>query len=117
MTGGTFMEDPTELLESRFFTVLHRLEQSYDAVIIDATPLLPVNDGRIMARYATATILVANAETATRRQVRAAIERLGVIGGQLTAVVYNLSKVRHRASYYSYLETPAGARRETPSRT
>ena len=112
LTGGSFVEDPTELLESRFFTVLHRLHQAYDAVVIDATPLLPINDSRVMARYATATILVVNAETATRRQVRTAKERLNLIGVRLTAVVYNLSRVRRRGSYYAYLEVPAGAEAE-----
>jgi receptor protein-tyrosine kinase len=113
LTGGAFTEDPTELLESRFFTVLHRLHQGYDAVVIDATPLLPINDSRIMARYATATVLVVNAETATRRQVRTATERLNLIGVRLTAVVFNLARVRRRSSYYAYLETPPGVEAET----
>lgn len=117
LTGGAFIEDPTELLETRFFSVLHRLHQAYDAVVIDATPLLPINDSRIMARHATATVLVVNGETATRRQVRAATERLNLIGVRLTAVVYNLSRVRRRSSYYAYLETPPGAETETTTTT
>ena len=54
-------------------------------MIIDATPVIPISDARIVARYADATVLVARAGTATGRQVRAAVERLALISVKPTA--------------------------------
>jgi receptor protein-tyrosine kinase len=105
------------LLTQAFPATLATLEREYEAVIIDATPVIPISDARIVARYADATVLVARAGTATRRQVRAAVERLGLISVKPTAVVLNHSNEVSRSSYYvrpneSDLE-PRRARRYT----
>jgi Mrp family chromosome partitioning ATPase len=56
-----------------------------------------------MARYVSSILLVVSAGTVTRRQVRTAVERLSIIGVDITAVIVNNSKIRRRASYYRYL--------------
>lgn len=103
LPGGRLEDDPGELLESSFFHTLYDLEAAFDVVVIDGTPLVPVNDARLMARYVSCVLLVVSAGTSTRRQVRTAVERLSMIGVDVTAVVLNNSKVRRRASYYRYL--------------
>lgn len=103
LTCGRTSEDPSELLESSFLAVLRRLEHTYDMVIVDGPPLMPINDARIMARHVRSTLLVVNAGTVTRRQVRQAAERLRIIGTEPTAAVLNGSRVRHKASHYRYL--------------
>jgi receptor protein-tyrosine kinase len=109
LTGGYLVDDPGELLEGAFFPLLYDLEAAYDVVVIDGTPLVPVNDARLMARYVSSILLVVSAGTVTRRQVRTAVERLSIIGVDITAVVVNNSKVRRRASYYRYLRPQAKA--------
>ncbi len=104
LPGGKLQDDPVEALEASFFQLLYDLEAAYDVVVVDATPLMPVNDARLMARYTSATIMVVSSGTLTRRQVRAALDRLTIIDVALTAVVVNKSKVRRRASYYRYLD-------------
>ena len=69
-------------------------------MIIDATPVIPISDARILARYADATVLVARAGTASRRQVRQAVERLALISVRPTAAVLNHSTEVSRSSYY-----------------
>ena len=91
LVGGRRSADPGELLTQAFPTLLGRLEREYDAVIIDAPPVIPISDARILARFADATVLVARAGTATRRQVRAAVERLELISVKPTAAVLNYS--------------------------
>lgn len=103
VTGGRIIDDPGEVLESSFFHTLYELEAAYDVVVIVGTPLVPVNDARLMARYASCVLLAVTAGLSTRRQVRSAVERLSIIGVDVTAVVLNNSKVRHRSSYYRYL--------------
>lgn len=110
MPRGQLEEDPGELLEREFFSVLFRLERMYDAVVIDGTPLVPVNDARLIAKYASCTLVVASAGTVTRRQLRAAIDRLALIGEKPTAVVLNNSKTRRPSGYYAYL-TPTDPER------
>ena len=100
LVGGRRSADPGELLTQAFPATLAVLEGAYEAVIIDATPVIPVSDARIVARYADATVLVARAGTATRRQVRAAVDRLGLISVKPTAAVLNHSTGVSRSSYY-----------------
>ena len=100
LVGGRRTADPGELLTSAFPTLLTLLERDYEAVIIDSTPVIPISDARIVARYADATILVARAGSALRRQVRAAVERLALINVQPTAAVLNYSTDVRASSYY-----------------
>jgi succinoglycan biosynthesis transport protein ExoP len=100
LVGGRRSGDPGELLTQEFPAVLTELERDYDAVIIDATPVIPISDARILARYADATVLVARAGTASRRQVRQAVERLALISVRPTAAVLNHSTEVSRSSYY-----------------
>ena len=87
-------------------------------VIVDSPPASPVNDGRIMARFTGGTIIVASADSATRRTVRAAVERLSLIGVRPTAVVLNNVRVPGGRDYYGYLETrvPRQERRQRQRR-
>jgi capsular exopolysaccharide synthesis family protein len=106
LTGGHLEEDPGELLTTEFSAVLSRLKQLYEVVVIDTTPLVPVNDARIMASFADTTVIVANAASVTRRQIRMAVERLSLISVRPTAVVLNGSRSKQGAGYYGYLAAP-----------
>ena len=48
-------------------------------VVLDSTPLVPVNDARIMASAVETTLIVASAGSTKRRQVREALERLSLV--------------------------------------
>ena len=111
ITGGRRGGDPGELLTSEFPLLLDELQERYETVIIDATPLVPISDARIMARYAASVVVVANASTATRRQVRRAIERLSLISVEPTAMVLNNHKAPGGTSYYELPEEIAEIRK------
>jgi receptor protein-tyrosine kinase len=100
LPSGRIDSDPGELLAMRFKPILEWLGSKYDAVVIDAPPLLPVNDARVIARLAKATIVVAAAGRASDRAVRDAVERLRLIGITPTAAVLNMSKDRQALAYY-----------------
>lgn len=110
LTRGDQIIDPGELLQVKFSTLLRKLEEMYDVVVVDSTPLMPINDARVMASFAEATLLVASASTATRRQVRAAVERLALISVTPTAAVLNGAKTA-RGDYYEYAATERPRRR------
>lgn len=113
LPGGTLPDDPGELLESSFFQVLYDVEAAFDVVVVDGTPLLPVNDARLVARYVSGVLVVVASGAVTRRQVRSAVERLAIIGVTPTATVLNQSRRRFRSSYYRYLRTPDESRPRT----
>lgn len=100
LVGGRRSADPGELLTSQFPALLARLEREYEAVVIDSTPVIPISDARIVARYADATLLVARSGYALRRQVRAAVERLELISVKPTAAVLNYSDAVRPSNYY-----------------
>lgn len=100
LPSGRRAGDPGELLTVEFTTILSKLEKRYEAVIIDSTPVMPISDARVMARFADATILVARAGDARRRQVRSAIEKLQLISVEPTATVLNYSQGVRGSSYY-----------------
>jgi capsular exopolysaccharide synthesis family protein len=100
LVGGRRSVDPGELLTSKFPALLARLEHEFDAVVIDSTPVIPISDARIVARYADATLLVARSGYALRRHVRAAVERLELISVKPTAAVLNYSDAVRPSNYY-----------------
>ena len=100
LPSGRRSADPGELLTSEFPALLSRLEREYEAVIVDTTPVIPISDARIVARHADATLLVARAGFALRRQLRTAVERLALISVKPTAAILNYSVAVRRSSYY-----------------
>ena len=110
LTSGALVQDPTELIERAFHTALTQAGGTYECIVIDTTPLVPVNDGRIMASFATTTIIVGTPLT-SRANIRVAVERLSTIGVRPAGVVFNRSKRRRPPGYYAYLSPEPGAKR------
>jgi tyrosine-protein kinase len=106
LPGGALEADPSELLMAEFPSVLQDLKQMYDVIVLDTTPLVPVNDARIISSSADAVIVVASAGSVTRRQVRNAVERLNLVSVAPTASVLNNSRAAAKKGYYGYLEQP-----------
>jgi polysaccharide biosynthesis transport protein len=116
LPGGALEADPSELLMAEFPSILHDLKGMYEVIVIDTTPLVPVNDARIIASSADAVLVVANAESVTRRQVRNAVERLTLVAVTPTAAVLNNSRQAESRGYYGYLETPQAPKQPRPRR-
>mgnify|MGYP003287628822 CR=1 FL=1 len=100
LTRGRLGSDPGELLMYEFRTILEECERRYEVVIVDTTPLVPISDARMIARYAKATLIVASAGVTTRRQIRTAVERLQLISVRPTAVVLNNYRSPVQTAYY-----------------
>jgi capsular exopolysaccharide synthesis family protein len=100
VTSGRRAGDPSELLTNEFPAVLSRLEEQYEAIVLDCPPVVPISDARVIARYADATLIVASAGAVRRRQIRAAVDRLELIAVRPTAVVLNHSRSVHGSKYY-----------------
>jgi len=97
LSSGPIPPNPTEVLQSQAMRhLVARLQSSYEYVIIDAPPLLPVADASIMSTDTDGSILVTRHAKTTKEQLRQAANRIEQVGGRLFGVVVNMSPRRKR---------------------
>lgn len=101
---GTVPGNPAEALGShRFDALLADLRNKFDHVIIDAPPVLPVTDARILATKVEAVVLVLRAGKSTRRMAGHARDAIQSVGGALAGVVVNdVPRGKGGYNYYRY---------------
>jgi capsular exopolysaccharide synthesis family protein len=102
LPAARHMTDPAELLASdEMANLLKKLAAACDLLIIDSSPLLPVNDARILARLADAVVLVVRWERTPRAASLHAIRSLTDIMAPLAGVVLaRANKVQFRYENY-----------------
>jgi succinoglycan biosynthesis transport protein ExoP len=123
LPAGSIPPNPSELLGSQAMTdLLHEVESTFDAVIIDAPPLLPVTDAAVLAKRTRGALLVVAANRTQRGELAAAIGTLNTVGAHIAGVVLTMLPTKGPDSYryggygYGYKE-PAikGARKREHS--
>ena len=103
LSAGQALPNATELLGSqRMREILAAAVSSYEHVLIDSPPILPVSDSVVLSTLVDGVVVVASAETA-KTLVRDACARLMYVGSKMLGVV--LTKVdperqRERLPYY-----------------
>jgi succinoglycan biosynthesis transport protein ExoP len=105
LTCGQLPPNPSELLGSRRMQeLLAQLRSSYDVVLIDSAPLLPVTDPMVISRFADGILLVTRAGATTRDQVQAAKAISAKAGATLFGTILNATAVGEgdQSAYYSY---------------
>jgi capsular exopolysaccharide synthesis family protein len=87
---GPIPPNPVEILNSRTFRqALDELALRYDKIIIDAPPVVPVADARVLGALCDITLLVLRAEKSTRRHSLGARDELLSLGARILGVVVN----------------------------
>lgn len=105
LTAGSFAPNPSELLGSPTMEkLLKSMEDSYEVVIIDAPPLLPVTDPAVLGSIAGGIMLVISADGRTHREeLQLAIRNIEAVNARLLGLVANrLPQSRGGYSYYDY---------------
>ncbi|HEC0228348.1 TPA: tyrosine-protein kinase, partial [Escherichia coli] len=93
---------PAELLmHPRFETLLKKVSNEYDLVIIDTPPILAVTDAAIIGRYAGTTLLVARFEINTPKELMVSVKRFEQSGITIKGCILN-GIVKKASSYYGY---------------
>lgn len=111
LPAGSRPPNPSELLgAARTESVIAALRAEFDFVLLDSTPILPVTDGLVVAHLADATIVVVNARSTTRQQLRQALSLLRQADAALVGFVLNRVPLGGRGGYgysyaYAYAET------------
>ena len=126
LTSGRIPPNPSELLGSDAMSrLIERLESTFDAIIIDAPPLIPVTDGSVLAQRVGGVVLVVGAGKAKSQDLQQSLTSLELVGAKVLGVVVNLLPTRGASSYtYSYASyassreaLPEPKRRSTPQPT
>lgn len=77
LTSGPTPPNPAQLIESDAMTrLIEEARGTYDYVVIDSPPLLPVIDAAMLARRVGGAVLVARAGRTTRQQLAQAAHSL-----------------------------------------
>ncbi|MFJ6355776.1 polysaccharide biosynthesis tyrosine autokinase [Pseudarthrobacter oxydans] len=115
LTSGQIPPNPSELLGSEDMKILiDRLETSFDVVIIDAPPLLPVTDAAVLSQNVGGVIVVVGVQKIRHQDLEKSLNALSMVGSTVLGVVLNRLPVKGPDSYsYGYYnsEPPAGARK------
>lgn len=101
LTSGPVAPNPSEILDSADMTKLLRiLEESYDYILLDSPPVLPVTDAVILSNKVDGTILVVGWGSVTPNEAKIAKERLTRGGAHILGAVLN--RVEATTSKYGY---------------
>lgn len=101
LPAGQPTANPTELLQGEAFpNVLREMTSSFDWVLVDSPPVIPLVDALLLKKYAHATLLVTRAGRTPRKAVDKALALLGK--EHILGVVLNAAEdVNHLYSKYS----------------
>jgi tyrosine-protein kinase Etk/Wzc len=104
LATGQLPPNPAELLVSDSFkTMLERLSEQYDLVVIDTPPVLVAADTATVATHAGTVLMVARADVSTMGEIKESTRRLAMGGKGATGMLLNAMDVGRRAySAYKY---------------
>jgi capsular exopolysaccharide synthesis family protein len=102
LPAGQIPPNPSELLGSPAMAgLLDRLTTSYDTVLLDSPPLLPVTDAAVLSKLAGGALVVVGADRIHRPQLEEALGSLQTAGVHVLGIVLNKID-RREAGSYSY---------------
>jgi len=102
LVSGPVPTNPSELLGSEtMIKTIRQLESSYDIVIIDSPPVLPVTDALLIGVHVDAVVVVARLGQATRDRIRRTTTALTQVNASVAGIVPN-GAIKREDSAYSY---------------
>jgi capsular exopolysaccharide synthesis family protein len=99
LPGGNPAEDALRILHSnRFAEAMNRLAGSFDWIVVDAPPLMPLADTHVWAEQADGILLVTRNGKTPKKDLLKGLE--GINGAKVLGMVFN--DAPHAAGDYSY---------------
>ncbi|TLM81683.1 polysaccharide biosynthesis tyrosine autokinase [Pseudarthrobacter sp. NamE5] len=104
LSSGKVPPNPSELLGSDAMSqVIRELESMFDAVIIDAPPLLPVTDAAVLSQHLGGVVLVVGSQTVKQGDVEKSLQTLDLVEAKVLGVVMNMLPSKGPDAYaYGY---------------
>ena len=101
--AGPLPPNPAELLQSKaMVSVIEELEENYDMVILDGTPVIAVTDAAVMANQVDGIVLVIGSNQVQREMALQAKNLLEQAQAKLLGVIMNKVKFKESNMYYYY---------------
>jgi len=99
LAAGKAFDQPSDVLQSaRFGKAFAQLARSFDWIVVDSTPLLPMADVNLWSRWVDGTLLVVREGVAPVSALRKGLA--GLDNAKLLGVVLNEASEFDRAAYY-----------------
>ncbi|MDT0193810.1 polysaccharide biosynthesis tyrosine autokinase [Arthrobacter sp. AB6] len=104
LTSGQIPPNPSELLGSeKMRQLITRLESVFDAVIIDAPPLLPVTDAAVLAQQVGGVVVVVGTQKVRTGDLEKSLASLQMVHADVLGIVLNRLPVKGPDAYaYGY---------------
>lgn len=103
MSSGTIPPNPADLLSSpRTGSIINKLAEKFNLVIVDAPPIIGLSDAPILSRHAEGTLMVVATNQITRKSGKAAIKRLGAAGARVVGAAmlkFEVNKFDYNDAY------------------
>ncbi|MGK3649159.1 polysaccharide biosynthesis tyrosine autokinase [Pseudarthrobacter enclensis] len=121
LTSGQIPPNPSELLGSRDMQQLvSRLEATFDTVVIDAPPLLPVTDAAVLSQHVGGVVVVVGSQKIRLQDLDKSLNALKMVGANLLGVVLNRLPAKGPEAYsYTYYtresHAPVGSDNKSPT--
>lgn len=119
LASGQIPPNPSELLGSeKMKQLISRLESTFDAVIIDAPPLLPVTDAAVLAQQVGGVVVVVGTQKVRTTDLEKSLAALEMVQADVLGMVLNRLPTKgpdaYAYGYYSYGNTTSGAQTMKP---
>lgn len=110
LTSGQIPPNPSELLGSdEMKSLISRLEQAFDTVVIDAPPLLPVTDAAVLSQHVGGVVVVVGTQKLKHQDLEKSISALNMVGAKVLGIVLNRLPIKgpdaYTYGYYSHDES------------
>lgn len=104
LPAGKVPPNPSELLgSSQMKALLDDFVNTFDVVICDAPPLLPVTDAAVLSRLTAGAIVVTAAGRTSTHQLDGALDALDTVGAKVAGLVMTMAPTKGPDSYmYGY---------------
>jgi len=104
LPAGQVPPNPSELLGSAAMaSLLERLSTSYDMVLLDSPPLLPVTDAVVLTKMSGGAVVIVGADRIHRPQLQQSLQSLETADAHVFGIVVNKLARREATSYgYGY---------------
>lgn len=90
-------------------SLMQRLREDYDFIIVDSPPLLTATDALGLSRLTDGAIVVARYKSTTRQQLAATRDSLEAVNARILGIVLNRVRERRTGLYYGPLKAVAAA--------
>lgn len=100
LPAGHIPPNPSELLGSAgMATLIEEFNRTFDVVIFDSPPLLPVTDAAVLAKSVGGAILVTAAGRTQKNQLKGAIAALHSVGAPISGLVLTMLRTTGPDAY------------------